>query len=636
MQRITLLLIFLFYTMHVLAASFTDKQSAIIYNEAIKTLKNYESLCNQLADDVVDIDEANKTSQLLIDLFVSRKAMVFNDLDPSQMLSKAYELETYVNNLQLWYPDGMKISIDFENLKAGNIIDHGNDIFTVDLMATKKNNGNYLNRQKNEMQEDLLYRIAFFQKTNTFESFKIAGIRSSKANTQSNSDHLLADVKSVRFTDKEMVQIKEQSKALLNDYINFISLLADPNELKDDKHYYSLSFLDLFKDSSVRVSNDIEPNPQDRWLTINDYQKNVVLSYPDGINNLGLNTDSIEYSKVIAEGTNTYYINNYIDKFFSGKYQDKSIFRDNNTYDFKISFERDENTFRNFKIASIDKFGVNLYKESNADNEQTLPSITVTSLKRTGIYYGLSFGAGKTIYKDPNLTADPVLLWDLKNKAAFSIEANATWYASNQWGVNVGLGYSHYSAITSLNGNYQNPESFTVASNNNLAYNKILNGSIDSLLQFNYVSIPISIIYHSNKKTDTWGLFAQLGLISSFNVGSSYQSTGNMETSGFFPSFPEGNQVVSSIAKYGFENRSQINDNGSSSIKVVNVSALLAVGITYPINYFTTLFAGPEIAYGLSDVLNSAEYLDAFGNKTATKKATLSKFTIKFGISHKF
>ena len=92
----------------------------------------------------------------------------------------AYELETYVANMLLWYPDGLKISFDYNSIKAGNIIEHGNDIYTVDLMVNKTNNGNYLNRQTNNVSKELLYRIAFLQKGSAYESFKIAGVRSNR------------------------------------------------------------------------------------------------------------------------------------------------------------------------------------------------------------------------------------------------------------------------------------------------------------------------------------------------------------------------------------------------------------------------------------------------------------------------
>jgi len=415
MRKTLLILCLMLVGGYAFSTDFNEKQKAVIYNEAIKILKNYELYNNQMADAVVNIDELNKLSQKLIDQFVSRKAIIYNDLDPAHKLSEAYELETYVANILLWYPDGMKISLDFKNLKAGNIIAHGNDIYTVDILTTKKINGNYLNKQTNNNTEQLLYRIAFFQKGGSFESYRIAGVRSSKATTIADDAKILAEVKSVEFSEKDMALIKEQTKALLNDYINFINLITDPKETTEDKVYYRYSFLGLFKDSTMSVANDIEPNPTNRWLSVTDYQKKLTTSYPEGIRNVGVNVDSAQYGKVIPEGNERFYINGYIDKFFSGKYIDKTVFRDNSTYDFKVAFERDENTFKNFRLASIDKFGLNLYSQT-VNAPQELPQQSITTLQRSGLFVGLSFGGGLTSYDNPNLSSNPILSWSTTGK----------------------------------------------------------------------------------------------------------------------------------------------------------------------------------------------------------------------------
>jgi len=623
--------IFLFNTT-VFGADFNEKQKAIIFNEAIKVLKTYQELNNQMADAVVDIEEVNKTSQKLIDLFVNRKAIIFNDLDPNKKMSEVFELETYVTNLLLWYPDGMKITLDYDNLKAGNIIEHGNDILTVDLMTSKKNDGNYLNRQKNELTEELLYRIAFFQKGNAFESFKIAGVRSSKSTAATNDSKMIAEVKSVVFSEKDMQLIKNQTKSLLNDYINFLNLLADPKETAEDKAFYKVSFLGLFKDTVLNVANDIEPDPQQRWISVTEYQANLIKSYPEGIKNLGMNIDSAEYGKIIPEGDEKYYINGYIDKFFSGKYQDKTVFRDNAKYDFKVSFERDENTFKNFKLASIDKFGVNLYDQSKSGVAQELPQQTVTSLKRSGLYVGSSFSAGKTIYSNPNLTDNPELGWNIENKSALAIEAHATWYFHNQLGVNAGVGYNRFAANTSLYGHYENSVSF-IGEDDATGY-KNVDATYDSTLTYNYLSIPLKFIFHSNKSTETWGIYGELGISTSFLLGASYQINGDYSSWDYYPEFYTI-PVVRSDSSLTI-NRIQIDEEGKIDSKGIHVALTTSVGVTYPLDYFTTVYIGPEIVWGLNSIFKDTNYTDAFGTSNPAKKVGLSRVGVKFGISYKF
>lgn len=625
----------LLFVSEVFSQNFTEKQTAIIYNEAIKTLRNYQDYSNQMADAVTNIDESNKISQRLIDQFVSRKAIIYNDLDPAHKLSEVYELETYVANVSLWYPDGMKISIDFDNIKAGNIISHGNDIFTVDLMTSKKIDGNYLNKQKNENREELLFRIAFFKKGSGFENYKIAGVRSTKSTTTADDSKLLAEVKSVVFSDKDMQLIKDQTKAMLNDYINFLNLITDPKETSEDKAYYRISFLGLFKDSTINVANDIEPNPKDRWVSVKDYQKNLVSSYPEGIRNLGLNLDSAEYGKVVAEGNEKFYINGYIDKFFSGKYMSKSVFRDNSKYDFKVSFNRDENTFKNFKLASIDKFGVNFY-QNTSNTTQELPQKPISSLTRDGLYLGLSTGGGFIGLNDKNITGNALLPWSVKGNSDLNIEANATWYITNKLGVKMGIGYSNSSSNANLNVKDSTINNLLLTDPDGYTYNTVVKAnSYDSLTNFKYLLIPISVLYHSNGNPEKLGFYAELGMIAGLNMNSTFKTTGRLETIGHYPDETIPSLInIYNVKEFGFYTRP--NASGKSDLSGLSLAIKTSFGVTYPLSYFTSIYIGPEFTWSLNSISNTKDYKDVFGNITTAKKVGISKYGIKFGISYKF
>lgn len=632
MKRLIILSALIFLGFNGLAKEFNDKQKSIIYNEAIKLLKSYEMYSNQMADEVVNIDELNKTSQKFIDQFVSRKAIIYNDLDPLHKLSQVYELETYVANILLWYPDGMKIYLDYDNLKAGNIISHGNDIYTVDIMTNKRIDGNYLNKQKNTNTEELLFRIAFFEKNGVCENYKIAGVRNSKLITVSDDSRLLAEVKSVAFSEKDMQLIKDQTKVLLNDYINFLNLLTDPKETTEDKEFYRISFMGLFKDSTLNVANDIEPDPQSRWINISNYQQKIITDYPEGIRNLGLNLDSAQYSKVVSEGNEKFYINGYIDKFFSGKYKAKTVYRDNSKFDFKVTFERDENTFKNFKLSSIDKFGVNLYNQT-ANTTQELPQQRISSLKRSGLFIGFSIGSGLTSYNNSNLSNNSILSWKQQGKLALAGDVNATWYFNKRIGLKVGVGYLRYSANTNLNGKFRNTSYSTDIDGN--SYQLDITAKYDSLQTFGYISIPISLVFHSNSNPEKWGLYAEAGLIASFNINSTYKTTGSYATSGFYEQYALPLQINSNPA-LGYKTRSNIDSKGKIEASPIYFALKTSIGITYPINYFTTVYFGPEMVLGLTNISKDNTYTDGFGNTSSAKKIGLSKYGIKFGISYKF
>lgn len=617
------------------ANNFNDKQKAIIYNEAIKLLQMYQNLSDQMADAVVDIDQTNKLSQNIIDLFVNRKAIIYNDLDPAHKLSQAYELETYIANMLLWYPDGMKFIIDFNNLKAGNIIEHGTDIYTVDLMVSKKINGNYLNRQTNQLTEELLFRIAFINNQNNFNSFKIAGIRSSKSNFEPNNPNSLSEIKSVKFTDTEMAMVYDQSRALLNDYINFINLLADPNETTEDKGYYRISFIGLFKDTAINVANDIEPDPEKRWIAVAEYEKNLVKMYPDGIRNLGLNLDSAEYGKIIPEGANKYYINGYINKFFSGKYQDKYIHRDNSKYDFKISFERDENTFKNFKLASIDKFGVNLYSQNNTAITAALPQLPVKPLQRQGFYYGLYFNPGFLVFTDNNLTGPLNPGWQTANKISLSGVLKANYYFTANLCATVAIGVTQYKVNMALNGNYTSQNIFYTAIANE-PYYKIIDAAYDSTITYNYLTIPMSVIYHSNKNPEKWGFYAEAAITANINIKATYKTTGYINTTGYFPNLPTAAQYLNNYPEWGLVNYTSGNMPQKPDSKSFVLTGALAIGITYPLDYYTTVFVGPEMVFSLTNLANTNEFTNVFGNIYQSQKIGFSKYGIKFGINYKF
>jgi len=616
----------------VLSSEFTAKQKAIIHNEAIRVLEQYQSLSNQLADNVFDPKELAKTSQSLIDLFVSRKAIVFNDLDPTYNLSEVYELETYVSNLLLWYPDGMKIDLDYNTLRAGDIIAHGNDIYSVDLLISKKINGNYLNKQQNTNTEQLLFRVAFYLTNRSFQNYKIAGIRSSKSNLQSNDTKLLTEVKSVDLTPKDMQLVMDQSRYIINDYLNFLSLITDPKEDEEDKIYYRMSFLELFTDSTLHIANDIEPDAKRRWIPVYEYKQNLSHFYPEGVRNIGMNVDSIEFGKVIPEGKR-YGISIYADKFFAGRFKGETIHRDNSRYDFRISFERYENTFRDFKIASIDKLGVNLYEESASSEAKELPSIPVTTLKRGGLYFGIAMAAGATQLVDENLQSNPLLSWSVNGKSAFNIHGVITYYLNNRIGISSGISYNRYSADIDLTGNFQNNTYFTDV--NSEPYLLNISAAYDSTVNFSYLSIPLSILVHTNKKPNSWGAYIEAGVVASINFKSTYQVNGNFATSGYYEQYPAPMQTLDA-SELGFINDSNIDRSGDAALSPLHIALRSSVGITMPLNYFTTVFFGPEVYVSLNDIMKQSEYTDVFGGKTTPKSVGILNYGVKFGVKYKF
>jgi hypothetical protein len=620
----------------VVAADFTSKQQAVIYNEAINAIHQYENLLNTLAEQSVDINQANKTGEKLIDLFIARKALVYNDLDPAHQLSEFYELDTYIANLMLWYPDGLKLNIGFDNLKAGNIVVHDENVYTVDILASKKLNGNYINKLKNNNVENLLFRIAFYKEGQNFKSFKIAGIRSTTSKPQ-NDSRILVEVKGKNIDEKDMLKIKTQVQSVVNDYVNFLNLLADPKEAADDKEFYKTSFLNLFGSDKANLVNDIEPKPAKRWLNTNEYIQNYMQAFPEGIRNLGVNVDSAKFGKVIPGDKDKFSISVSADKFFSGKYKDKTILRDNSKLDIKISFERDENTYKNFRFESIDKPEMNLNDQATTSENAELPNLTISSLKRNGYYMGAGVSYDFVSCNNPNLTQDDVLKWKLSSAGSITPSLVVRYYPSNQIGIETGLTLDKYNCDMKLNGNYTSKISKYDAAFDHNYYQQLFASNYDSVVNYSYLRIPLMVVYHSNKEPEKFGFYAKVGLSFSLLLSSKYTTTADsVKNPRIFDNDPQG--ILTDLNDDGSKRtyKSMIHNTGNVAAGGLNVSLIASAGVTIPIGYYSSLEAGPEIVYGISDIYTKSSYVNMLDNSSSAKKMNFFKLGFRVGFNYKF
>jgi len=328
---------------------FSDKDKTVIYTHSLNLLKDFQTLVNEIGIYAVnDMEAAQSSSEAFLELFVNRQVLIYNDLDPSHQLSPFYEAETYISNLLLWYHDGMDIDMDFDNARVGNIMQHENDVYSLDLLSQKQINGNYLNRTQNKNLEELLFRIAF--NTKGAGNYKIVGIRNAASDFEIDYSTTMEQVNSEVLNENEQIQIADGIKSLLNDYTNFLSLLGDPSEVEEDKTYYRESFTHLFKGELSRVFNDLNPNPENYLLSIDEYMNLLNSGYVEGINNLSMNIDSARIGKVIKSEDGNYYTFASVSKFFSGVYQGEEVFRQMFPLSFKLAFEKTGSAFINYHI----------------------------------------------------------------------------------------------------------------------------------------------------------------------------------------------------------------------------------------------------------------------------------------------
>ena len=216
-------------------AVFSKRELSVIHLGAMEKLTGYEDVINQIGDATVDNPSLTKgLSDQFLELFVSRQVMLYNDLDPEHNLSAFYESETYINNLLLWYPDGIDVNMNLSNAMAGDILSHGNDVYSLDFKLEKKISGNYMNEKLNLNLENLLFRVAFNQAGSDFRNFRIVGIRSVESGVMPDYERSLEEVNSQELSESEAYTISEGIGALVDDYKNYILLLGSTEETEED------------------------------------------------------------------------------------------------------------------------------------------------------------------------------------------------------------------------------------------------------------------------------------------------------------------------------------------------------------------------------------------------------------------
>jgi hypothetical protein len=610
--------------------SFSEKDKTVIYTHSLNIIQEYQRLINEMADYAIsDPEAARSSSESFLELFVNRQVLVFNDLDPSYNLSPFYEAETYISNLMLWYPDGMKISLDFENAKVGEIIQHENEVFSLDLMLTKKIDGNYLNRTRNINSEEILFRIAFNKRTGGFSNYKIVGVRNTDASMIPDFNKNLDEVKSEEMDENDLFRVEEGMRAILQDYVNYISLLGDNEELEEDKEFYRTSFKNLFTDEDVRVYNDLTPDPEKTLLSIEEYLSVLSNDYPKGISNVSMPVDSAKIGKAIKTEEGDYYATVKADKFFSGNYQERQAFRDAFELNFRISFDKSGSAFTDFKIESVDIEADDFYQAEEGSEDLTLPSFEVTTISRKGLSagfegsYGISYYENKTIN---SLTLDfDNHSWESTPKYGMKAGANVYYFMNDHIGFVSGLHYNSYESIFSLNGLFTDDElSLDI---NNDRYNKIIYADYDSTVKVNQIAIPLLVNYTSGKPGSI-GFFAEAGIYLVYNLSARYHATGNYQFYGFYPSHPPVTQTLY-IEELGFYNEENINREGDLSISRINLSGYLSAGLNISLGYFSSLRIGPEILYGINNIDAGKNFTDIFGKPVIQQSTLLKKYSLK-------
>ena len=614
---------------------FSDKEKTVIYMHSLNMLKDYQRLINEIGVFAVNnLEAAQSSSESFLELFVNRQVLIYNDLDPAHLLSPFYEAETYISNLLLWYHDGMEIEMNFDIAKVSNIMEHEYDVYSLDIMINKQINGNYLNRTQNRNREALLFRIAF--NTKGSGNYKIVGIRNASSEFQIDYSSAMEEVNSEVLKENEEVQVTDGSRALMNDYANFLSLLSDPSELEEDKVFYKKSFMQLFKGEDARVFNDLQPEPENSLLSTTEYLDLLKSGYEQGINNLSLNSDSARIGNVIKNEDESYYTSANVTKFFSGMYRGEEVFREMFSLNFKIVFEKAGSAYINYKIESIDIEVEDFYQSTGDETTATqLPEQQITSITRKGwsLSIGGSYGYSmieSEMAQSPgaDYDAEP---WVYSSGYGYRAGIHASYFFNDHIGLIAGLNYNNYQGSLHLTGHFEDteltPDINGLIDPDEVRY-KNYQMDYDSALSHSYISLPLLLNYTSGTP-GKWAFYIEAGGSLGYRISSAYTVTGDEQFYGNYPYHEAGMELIY-LEELGYYNRTDIQRSGDADIHNINISGYLSTGIVIPLGYFSSFKFGPEVYFGFTDINTGIESLNIFGQSIPHESNVLKKYGVKF------
>jgi hypothetical protein len=597
------------------ADEFSSKDKMIIYSECQNLLDEYQRLVNRLSESGGKaFDQTVSISESLIELFINRKVLIYNDLDPQHQLSEYYELETYTSNMVLWYPDGMQIQLDLKNAKTSDIRKHDEGLYSTDVLVNKKIQGNYLNKSFNSNTEELIFRIAFVEQNRNFKEFKIVGVRNSHSSDFIDDEKTLYKLKSIELSENEKERILNSIKQVLNDYQRSLILLGDPNEPDDEKSFYKDAFLKLFPDEQVKIFNDIEENPERSIVTVKEYLDKYLSDYPEGIRNLAINIDSAEFGDIIPLNDDQFFSYVYADKFFSGKFQNKNIYRLSSNLVFKIILDKGNNTFTNFKIESIDRSGLDFYQTEGQPEKVVIPENRLLTVNRRGFHFSPFATAGYSEIVNKNMNSlsleKDYHSWEISYSFAYSGGISVDYFPWNQLGIGTGLEYNRYSAVYSLNGRFQDQ---TLSYDANVdPYFKRFDSDMDSIVTISFLNIPLQLTYFTNQP-DKKGFYFTGGINFSLFINGDYKYRGTQYYWGYYPNHAEPADSLL-ISELGFFDKAD--HEGESKAKRFGMSARFSIGLNIPTGYFSALYFGPVFNLGISNISASkTNYTDIFGRE---------------------
>ena len=620
--------------------SFTEREMLVLKSKALNLLHQYELLTDELGKNLLGDDEKERADlqEQIINLFLSRQIVVFDDLNPASKTGKLKEIEAYSSDIILMYPDGIDVEIDIEKARMTSIRQHGKSLYSVDFITTKRTDGYYDSKMSNGITNKLAFRVAFNKEKSNFINLKFVGIRNYYEQSFEADEKAIEEMNKIEISNSEQEQIDNAGELLLKNYIRNLSLLGNPEEEDDEKVFYEEAFVKLFTDSASKIYNDIDPESKENSFLPADYIKNYRLVYPEGINSVKLNIDSALY-KPVLEDNGIYYRYIYADKNFSGNYKAKSKNSSSENLAFKMVFKKRANSFQDFKFAGIDQSALNFYQSANLAAIEDTTTYTIPKFKRNGFSVGITGGAGLgTVYIKNTILEklDGKQIWDVKPAMGFSGGIELNYFFTNHLALRVGLSYSAYSTDYIIKNDSIRDSEISYDANSDQFNKTLISDNYKSTIKYSTINIPVQLHWVSSEARKI-GLFVKTGINFSIPLVSSQNSSGSLNYYGYYPGPDQPDAMRElDLKELGFYN---IPDNEDVAIYYstgYSISFLASIGVNIPVGYFTTIQLGPELLWGLSDLSANEPQNDVFSNTSDNQGTTIRNYGFRISINYKF
>jgi hypothetical protein len=639
------LLLFLLILTNWASAQFAPKDQAEIRKKAQRLLIDYQDKINQIGKEVHSIDKTRLNIEAFNKLFVDRKTQVYNDLDPAHILSEYYEIETYSSNIALWYPNGIVIALDFDNAQVSNIISHGEGVYSIDFIVDKKINGLYLGKKLNTNVENILFRIGFTGIGQQYQNFKIAGVRKPTKKSIEQTDSKILEVRSTPLSFDERRDIDRETRTLLNDYTNYLSLIGDTVENIEEKLIYKESFKSLFTNTQSPVFNDILPEGmRNQFVPVSDYINLYSEAYSSEGGKVTFDTDSADLGFITKRNDSVFTRNVQVNKYFEGNYLGKQKVKFKNRLKLVVIFVYRNGVYKDFKISKIDKVlevkaevaetrtYTDFRKRGKKTAEVKAPeSVLPVEDDKTKVQFHFGGAVGFGLIYDQNLGSltmeDNAHEWKIEPQLYYSGFLHYTYKISPRIGLQTGLCYTKLGTKYKLNSFrggadslfYDKSVDFT-DKNDSLKFYAVISANIDSLVELNTINIPIGLILYFNR-TGKVKFFLKPGINiciinSATTTYNSYINFGGFYEAEKFDVFKYKNwPEFDFYTKQSSANKKDI----KSAFNTITYNAYTNFGISISLSKRMELSVSGEVQYGLTNLVkNTGVYKDIFGQTGLT------------------